>query len=208
MILGRRHGERYRGPGFGLCAIAIIGLALGACEAGIKLDYAPATGVAPVAGAEAVPVSVTGVDMRTQDRDRVSTKNGALRSPVRAENDVVELVRKAVETELKAEGFPSRAGGVAIVAELEEFQNKYILLVFNNTALAKVTFTLKVKGANGITRYSRSYSGLGREPYVMSETGNTAKVALERALAAAMQEVVADRALSQAILAAGAATGR
>lgn len=201
-------GERCGGVRPCLGVIAIAGLALGACEASVKLDYASATGVASVAGAEAVPVSVTGLDLRTEDRDRISTKKGVLRSPVKAQNDVADLVRQAVETELKAEGFPSRRGGVGIVAELEEFESKYILLLFNNTAEAKVSFTLKVKGANGITRYSRLYSGVGRESYGLAETGDTAKLALERALAAAMQEVIGDRGLSQAILAAGAMTGR
>jgi uncharacterized lipoprotein YajG len=197
-------GRQWRWVG----AMAIVGLSLGGCgEARVRLNYVPASGGPPVAGAASVPITVKGVDARAQNADRVSTKRDPMKSPVRAENDVVDLVRRAVETELKAKGFPARPGTVEIVVELEEFYSEYELVMYKGEAQAKVAFTLKVKGASGVTRFSRSYSGTGVNAY-FSPSGENAKLALERALAAALQEVMGDGKLSQAILSAGVTSGR
>jgi uncharacterized lipoprotein len=186
-----------------VAAAAAASLSLVACEAGIKLDYTPTSGVAALPGASAAIAKVTAIDRRTQNRDRVSTKNGVLQSPVRAENDVVELVRHAVETELKAEGFTMSSGGAEIVVELEDFYSDYVMKLLDNAAEASVSFSLRVKDRSGAARYTHLYSGTDREKYGIAETGSLAKTALERALTQAMRQVVDDKALAQAILAAG-----
>lgn len=183
-------------------AAAAAGLLLAGCEARIRLDYGPAAGVAAVPGASSTFVRVTAVDRRTQNRDRVSTKNGMLQSPVRAETDVVELVRRAVETELKAEGFAIGPGGAEIVVELEDFYSDYVKKFFDSAAEASVSFSLRVKDRAGITRYTHLYDGQARAPYIAFETGDLVKQTLERALAAAARQVIDDKALAPAILAA------
>src|SRR5690348_14433078 len=84
---------------------------LSACalsEDKVPVDYIPNTGVAPVAGAQMVSLTVTGADRRSQYTDRISTKKngyGMEMARIVATNDVVEVVRGGVERELKAQGY-------------------------------------------------------------------------------------------------------
>lgn len=191
--------RRIRRSAGAVVAIAVASSSLAACQAEVTLAYTPSANPPVVAGAAGVVLAVTAIDKRAQFRDRVSTKNGLAASPVVPTNDVVDLVRSAVEAELKAEGFRIGIGGGKVVIDVQNFYNDFVL-GSSHFAKASVTFTLRVKDANDATRYTQIYDGSADERYTFSETANTAKLSLDRALADAVRQVTDDKALQGALL--------
>jgi uncharacterized lipoprotein len=138
-----------RGVGRAAIAIAAAGL-LCACaltEDKVPIDYVANTGVTPVSGAEAVSLTVTGLDRRTQYVDRISTKKngyGMEMARIVATNDVVEVVRGGVEREFKAQGYAVGAGGLSITVELYNFYNNFRIGLVTGGAASDVAVGLKV----------------------------------------------------------------
>ena len=169
---------------------------LGACSSvqTISLAYTPATNVAPVAGASRVSLDVVSQDKRAQVKDQVGTIRGSSRRIV-ADNDVADLVRKGIEQGLKDEGFVLAAGGLVVTVELQNF---YCDASLGPTAA--VAFTVRARTGAGRTLYSHYYEGAGRAGILQS--ADNCKVALEQALGAAINQVIEDKALQSALLAA------
>ena len=161
----------------------------------------------PVAGAEAVSLSVTGVDRRTQYADRISTKKntyGMELARIVAENDVVEVVRGGVERELKAQGYAVGAGGLSITVELQNFYNNYRIGFTSVGAVADVAIGLKVRNATGALIYSQLYDASNTEEAFMG-TPSKAQESLQKALTLTTRKIVEDKALQQALLSTRAA---
>jgi uncharacterized lipoprotein YajG len=183
---------------------------LSACaitEDKVPVDYIPNTGVTPVAGAETVSIMVTGADLRSQYVDRISTKKngyGMEMARIVATNDVVELVRGAVERELKAQGFAIGPGGASVTVELQNFYNNFRIGLVQGSAVADVALTVKVRNAAGGLVYSQLYDATASID-VMLTSGTNAKEALQKALTLATNKMLADPALLQALLSTGAA---
>ena len=192
-----------------ICAV-VAGL-LSACalsEDKVPVDYIPNTAVTPVGGATAVSLTVTGVDQRTQYVDRIGTKKngyGMEMARIVATNDVVQLVRGAVERELKAQGFAIGPGGLAVTVELQNFYNNFRLGVANGNAVADVALALKVRNAAGALVYSQLYDATATVEVFLA-SGANAKDALQKALTLATRKIIEDRALQEALLAARPAT--
>lgn len=191
---------------------------LGACAFTSETIDVPyqAAGPAPaaVAGAQRVAVAVSGKDGRLSDRDRISSKKngfGMETAPILASHDVVETVRRAIESELAARGFAIGATGVPLTVEVTRFYNDFGMGVVTGDASAEVSFHLLVKGESGPPLYARQYTGRGRETGVMLFTGDNARLALVAALSDAVRQAAADRNLMSALLSApprGAAAGK
>jgi uncharacterized lipoprotein len=179
-------------------SIVAIGCALVACtgEERISLTYAPAPNVAAVAGADQVTLDVVSQDKRAQFKDRVGTVRGSSRRIV-ADNDVVDLLRGAVEHALKVEGFVLAAGGLIITVELQNFYCDYS---FGTTA--SVAFTARARNGAGRTLYTRYYEGAGKGSSSLFQTAESAKEALEQAIGNAVNQVIEDKALQAALLSA------
>ena len=171
----------------------------------VPIDYvSDPTPRAAVAGAQAVVVAVNATDKRQQYADRIGTKKNAYgmeMARIVATNDVVALVRQALEQEFKAQGFSIGAGGATVAVELQNFYNNFQLgVVLTGTAVAEVTFTVRVRGATGTLLYQQTYSGTGTVDDVMLMSGNNAKAGVEKALTAAVKKAADDVELQKALL--------
>jgi len=197
-----------------IVASAVAWLAAGCAvvEDKVPIDYvSQVSAPAPVPGAENVLITLTARDRRAQLGDRVSTKKngyGMEMARIVSTNDVVELVRTSVEREFKAQGFRVGSGGVAVAIELQNFYNNFQLGLVTGTALADVSFGLKVRDATGAQLYAHDYSGSARLDNIMLMSGDNAKAALQQALAAAVKQVVDDTALQQVLLSTRARSSR
>ncbi len=178
----------------------------------VPIDYvSEVVTPAVIPRADEVTLTFSAQDNRAQFKDRVSNKKngyGMEMARIVSTNDVVDLVRGSVERELKAQGFRVGSGGVAITIELQNFYNNFQLGLVTGTAVADVSFGLKVRDVSGALLYSRNYSGSEKLDNIMLLTGENAKAALQKALAAAVKQVTDDAALRQALLATLARNSR
>jgi len=195
-----------RGVGRPAISIAVAGLvcACALSESKVPIDYVANTGVASIAGAEAVSLSVTGVDRRTQYVDRISTKKngyGMEMARIVATNDVVEVVRGGVERELRAQGYAVGPNGLSVTEELQNFYNNFRSGLASGSAVADVALAVKVRNAAGGLVYSQLYDATATVEVFLA-SGANAKEALQKALTLATRKIVDDKALQAALLAA------
>jgi uncharacterized lipoprotein len=177
-------------------------------------DKVPVNYVAPVNlsvanGASNVTVTVSGEDDRSANRDRISTKKngyGIEMAKITSTNDVVELVRSAVETELGSLGFKVGPGGIVVNVQLETFYNDFKPGFFSADAVAEVSFTVTAKAPDGSLVYSRSYKGIGMNKNIALASGDNAAVALQEGLTNAVAQMIQDETMQKALVAAGQKT--
>jgi uncharacterized lipoprotein YajG len=170
----------------------------------VAIDYVPDGPVTPVAGAKAVLLTVNASDRRTQHADRISTKRnfaGMEMARIDSDNDVVDLVRRNVESGLRAQGFAIGPGRLVVSVELQTFYNDFHRGLGAWTETGEVAFTLKVTNAGGTVLYSSSYDGTATDSFFLSTAGN-AKASLQKALTLAIRKMLEDQALQQALLSA------
>jgi uncharacterized lipoprotein len=187
-------------------AVAVVAAGLlSACalsEDKVPVDYIPNTGVMPVGGAEAVSLTVTGLDRRAQYMDRISTKKngyGMEMARIVATNDVVEVVRGGVERELKAQGYAIGPSGLSVTVELQNFYNNFRVGLVSGGAVADVAVAVKVRNAAGALVYSQLYDASITNDVFMA-SGTNAKEALQKALTVTTKKILEDRALQDALL--------
>lgn len=189
-----------------LVATLFFALALSGCaiiEDNIAVNYVAPPNLSVVEGASAVSVSLSGEDARVANKDRVSTKKngyGMEMAAIRAKNDVVQLVKSAVEHELTSLGFKVGESNERITISLDTFYNDFKPGFWSGNAVAEVAFTLKAYKSDGRLIYSRSYKGVGMENGIMIYSGDNANAALQKALTNAMSTVIADQDLHRALV--------
>jgi hypothetical protein len=181
--------------------VAALFLLLTACgPIEISLEAKRLPNIAAVPGAERVSLDVVAQDARADARTPSAHIVGRLRHSnerIITSNDVADLTRSGVEQVLKDQGFVVAAGGLVIIAELQDFY-------FDSSSgtTSTVAFTLRVRDLSGRTLYAHHYEGKYEGDMVMSlGTGAKAKRELEAALADALRQVSVDTALRQALLA-------
>ncbi|MCM8736423.1 YajG family lipoprotein [Azospirillum sp. A1-3] len=187
-----------------LLAALVSGCAL--TEDSIAVKYSAPSNISVVQGAQDVTISVTAADGRVSNRDRVSTKKngyGMEMAKITASNDVVAEVSQAVQAELASLGFNIGPGGIAITVQTTNFYNDFKPGFWSAEAVAEVAFDLTAKRQDGTLVYSRSYRAVGVNKDVMLMMGEQAVPALSAALRDAVQLVVQDTNLHQALLQAG-----
>lgn len=156
------------------------------------ISYIAPPNLEVVQGASAVKLQVAARDGRVSNKDRVgSIKNGYGMETARitAENDVTNLVRGAVESELGSLGFNIGAGGLKVNVELATFYNDFKPGFFSGDSVAEVGFNLSVTRADGSYVYSHSYKGIGMNKNIMMYVASNAQVALQEALTNAMDQL-------------------
>lgn len=214
--LSRPHPQ-HRFPGDTMWRIlACIGLlaVLGACALTpdqINLQYQSTAQTAVVPEASGIVVQVTAAEGRHADLGKVSAKKNAYgmeMAPITTDQSLPELVKSAVEQELRREGFQIGTGPVLVQLELEKFYNDFKSGFWGGDAVAEITVMAQVKSADGRILYARSVTGTGEEKDIMLAVGENAKAALDRALSACVARLVGDRNFTQAILTAGRPGGR
>ena len=184
--------------------LAALGCLLMACDTvrdeTIAIDYVPSTKSAVLRGAESVSLSVIAVDKRTGLKDRISNKRGIASAVVYAGNDVIDVTRRAVQSEFKAQGFVVETGGFTVTVEVLNFYNDFRPSPWFISSIADVALTLRVKDANGVVVYTHAYDGVAQLSAALNESGETAKAALQQALASVISQIGEDKALQASLL--------
>jgi uncharacterized lipoprotein YajG len=196
----------YRGA-LRLVAISALAGGLFAChtfqEEKIPIAY-DTSGEQPAAlpGAEKVALSVIGVDRRAQRTDSIATKAGWSQPQVRATTDIVDLVRGAVETDFKAQGFGVAGDDLIVTVELQNFYDVVPAYAVDASG-GRVAFTLRVRDRTGRTHYTHFYEGLSTANIRWDQSAELTNGLLQKALADTLKKVNEDRALQDALLAPG-----
>ncbi len=151
-----------------------------------------------------VVLQVEGSDARIQHRDRVATKKngyGVELARITSTKNPVELVRSAVEQQLKVCGVTVGPGGAVVTTELLTFYSDFkpAFLIPVADSASEVTFNLKVASADGGFIYGRTYRGTGTDQDVLVMTPRGARVSLEKALSNAVRDMTQDQALMSAL---------
>lgn len=170
----------------------------------IELQYNHQHGVSKIPGASSVSVNVQVADQR-QDKSKVSSKKngyGMEMVPILATEDVAVTVRRAIEQELRARGFPlsSDAALVQIEADLTRFYNDHKVGFFSGHAVADLDMSVIVKSKKGDLLYSLRVVAQGTEPNTQLASGENAKLALNRALENGMKSLFEDQAFLSALM--------
>ena len=174
-----------------------------ATQAHIGPSYQPQQNVQRLNGAEKVAVNVTMSDER-QIQSCVGKKMngyGMEMAPIIATNDVVELTRQAIETELAHRGFAVvNTNAVNVMGELHRFYNEFRVGFWSGDAIAEVTVNIVVKNADGAILYTKLINGQGVEPSIQLASGNNACLALNAALKDATQRLFGHQSFTEALL--------
>ena len=182
---------------------AAVMASLAACKTfddeAVPITYTPSAGPTAVPGAEKVILSVSAEDRRAQ-KDRIGIKSSINQPRVLADNDIAEVVRGAVESELKGEGFVIGSGGLAITIDLQDFYYDARRENLYGSGFSSVAFTLRVRDRTGATLYSRPYEAKARLDFNFDKSAEKARVGLQRALADAVRQIGDDKALQAALL--------
>lgn len=175
----------------GLCLLS--GCAL--TPAKIGLNYAPQVNVNPVPGAKNVMVKVLIMDQRLVN-DSVGRKMngyGMEMASISATNNVPDLIKHAMETELVNRGFGLGDGDtVTIVGDLSKFFNEFKEGFFAGDAVAEVDMNVTIRNTDGTIVYSRLIDGRGTVENIQFASGTNARIALEGALRDAMATLFSD----------------
>jgi len=185
--------------GMGL-ALGMTGCAL--TEDNIAPAYIPQSNVQQLAGASNVSVNVTMADEREVMVCVGKKLNGygMEMAPIVATNDVAELTRKAIETELLHRGFVVGTSNTVIVAgELHRFYNEFKSGFFAGDAVAEVSFNIVVKNPAGDIVYDKFVSGQGIEQNIQLTSGDNACLALNAALKNAVETLFDHASFTEAI---------
>jgi len=194
---------------FVIAVLALVGLSGCAfIDQSTPISYNAPPNLEVAQGAADITLQVSARDGRASNKDRVgSVKNGYGMETARiiSENDLVSLVRGGVENELGSLGYKMGAGGFNVGVELQTFYNDFKTGFFSGDSVAEVAFNLSVTKPDGGYVYSRSYKGIGMKKNIMMAVASNARPALEEALTNAMEQLINDVSLQQALATAARA---
>jgi uncharacterized lipoprotein YajG len=185
--------------------VFLFGFSVSGCaltKEAITVDYAPQKNIEPIRGAEKIHLKVNVNDARSM-RDKISYKKNAYGMEMGAiipQNDVVQLVRDSIKTELTNRGFIVNDGDTVINIELIKFINDFKTGFIAGDASAEVLMGSQVKLSNGNIIYNKTITGSYVEQNIQLATGNNAKLALEGALKDAVSKLVNDSDFIMALM--------
>ncbi len=170
----------------------------------IDLSYTPQPGVAKIAGADNITVSVQVNDQRQDRSNKVSSKKngfGMEMAPILANEDITVTIRRAIEQELQSRGFSvANESVVSILAEVTRFWNDHKTGFFSGDAIADLNMSVLVKDKSANILYSRNLQAQGIEPNTQLMNGNNARLALNDALEKGMKSLFEDRTFVSALI--------
>ena len=184
-----------------LLAVLVLAVMVTGCafsEDIIEIGYKPAAQATPREDAKILSVRVEPQDRRTDQRDRVSVKKngyGMELAPIRSSRPVPEVVKRALEQELTAQGYPVQSNGRPIRVSVIRMYSDYRLSFFSADAQADIILHVEVPGGG----FSRTYPVQHTEPNFVIVTGEGAQKALEAALSAVVAAIMADGDFHKAI---------
>jgi uncharacterized lipoprotein len=173
----------------------------------INIFYARQQGVSLIKGAKDVKVNVKVVDLR-QDKATVGfIKNGFGENlaPIIANEDVSVTIQRAIVMELGARGFSHGADApIDISVELHSFYNDFTM-GFTANAIAYLNMGVSVRSKKGELLYSKQITAQGIEWDVRVLNGDSARLALGRALQDGTTLMFQDRKFIAALLSSASA---
>jgi hypothetical protein len=119
-------------------------------------------------------------------------------APILAENDVAEVLKEAIRSELERRGFVADGAGAVVRVELSKFYNRFL----SGTSEAELFMHVQQK-AGGDLQFSTVVQGQGVESGVAVRSGANAKASLEAALRNAVYKLMTDIRFTDALIAAG-----
>lgn len=167
----------------------------------VTISYRPSDGPR-IAEAGAVTLAV--VDGRTSDRDRISTKingYGMNMGAIRSATSVPEVVREALEAELKQRGFRVVSGGRVITATIDRFYNEFNSGAFSGSATSDVELAVTVADPSGTKLFAGVYKGASEATIFIADGSNAAE-SLAAALKDAIGKMFADPEFRRSLVAA------
>lgn len=167
----------------------------------IGLNYPVRGSRDKVAGADGVKIEVKVTDQR-EAKDIVGRKIngwGSETAGIISTNDVVELVRGAIGTELEMRGF-ARGEGVVVSVELNKYYNRFKTGFFAGDSIAEIVLNVQIKGKDGGLIFSKNIVAEGLEPNIQVAAGHNAKASLEQALSKGVTQLFDDAAFVPALL--------
>jgi uncharacterized lipoprotein len=173
----------------GLLVLAALCAGCGLTTDKIGLRYTPRGAREQVAGAERIKVEVKMADSRL-NREKLGTKMSGL-GGIAATNDVVELIKSAIEGELAQRGF-IRGNSVVVYGDLINFSNEFKMGFWAGDSVADLHLEVQVKVQAGNTVFTKRVRTSGLEPNIQVAAGHNAKAALEQALAKGIEELFQD----------------
>ncbi len=189
-----------------LFTLMLLGTGCALTKDFVNLDYSPQQGVAKVAGAEKVDVSVKMDDQRTR-KDRVSSKKngyGMEMAAIISNNDVAALVSTAITDELRNRGFKIGGNRALVSIELTKFYNDFKIGFWSGSAVAEVVMNVQVKKPDGNIVYAKAISGEHTLKGVQLMSGENARASLNEALKDAVSKLMDDKSFMSALVQSGA----
>lgn len=169
------------------CCALLVAVLLTGCAFGrdrISLSYVPQTTAARISKADAIAVNVYVTDHRPR-KDRVSSKKNYYRmetARIIATNDVADLLKNAIETELTNRGFSLAGNSVNVLVDLQNFYCDFSFGLTFFEAIAEVTMKVQVEASNKRLIFSKTVEGSCIDAKAGSSSGKYAKAALDSAL--------------------------
>lgn len=171
----------------------------------VSIDYETTREAKKIETAEKITVQVSVADVR-DNKDRVGCKKnsyGIECANIVAENNIGQLVKKAISYELDRLGFGLQETGDAIVSldlNLWKFYNDFKTGFFYCSSESEMIVTVKVHNSKKDLIFSKTYKEEGINPVVFIMKGYNAKVALEKALANTICKIMEDSSFIHSLL--------
>ena len=185
--------------------ILIILLSISGCaltKDHILLDYTPQQNIDTIRGSDKVNINLNITDARSM-RDKVSYKKNAYgmeMAEIISDNNVIELLKEAIKSELQNRGFKTNGSDIDLDIELIRFFNDFKSGFFAGDAAGEVIIGTMVKRKNGSITYKKTITGKYVEQDIQLATGKNAKIALEGALKDAVSKLVNDPEFIKALM--------
>ncbi|HJS46129.1 MAG TPA: YajG family lipoprotein [Rhizomicrobium sp.] len=183
-------------------AAAMTFVLLGGCatqEDVVPISYKAVGGAQVGNGAT---VSVTVEDSRTEDRTRISNKingYGMEMAAIRANRPVPDIIKEAMETELRNRGFVIGQGGSSAKLSVNRFYASFKQGFFSGDAIGDVKLHAVVLSPSGQTLYERQVNVEGKAANIQLASGSNAADALVDGMAKAMSALFDDPAFVAAL---------
>jgi uncharacterized lipoprotein YajG len=147
-------------------------------------------------------VSVTVEDSRTEDRTRISNKingYGMEMAAIRANRPVPDIIKDAMEAELRNRGFAVGQGGSSTKLSVNRFFTTFKQGFFSGDAIGDVKLHAVVLSPSGQTLYERQVDVEGKAANIQLASGSNAADALTDGMAKAMSALFDDPAFIAAL---------
>jgi uncharacterized lipoprotein YajG len=172
------------------CLLAGVGCAF--TTETIHIEYPAPVSVEKIKGAEAIKVKVEVRDLRSKPTREVAKKINGFGSETASifnDEDVQLLVKRSVETELRARGYDLEGGKVPLQIELLTFIHRYNAGFFSGDSQAEVSFVVRIRDAQGKELYTDTFMDAFKHAIGYAGGGNV-KQAYEQALPGAIRKLM------------------